>query len=148
MKSPLRSRTGLLGREIVEILLITIASLEKRLQVVLLDLLTNDLLQRLALQDLIGLLLGSQFDQERLVDPLKCGHFRVLCRIGRMGCDFELANVSFTLCCIGADCPYRLQIANIYGIRDIDRRTLGSYRLLPLGTERGKAGDLARELKA
>ena len=99
------------------------------------DLLADDLLKGLALEDLIGFLLRTQFDQQGLVDPLKCGHFRVLCRIGRMGRRFELADVSFTLCGIRVDCPNGLKIADIHSIREIDRRPLCGDRLLALGTE-------------
>lgn len=111
-------------------------------------LVAHDFLKGLALQDLIGFLLGAQFNQQGLVDPLKCCHFGVLCWIGRMGSRFELADVSFTLCCICVDCPHGLEIADIYRIRYIDRGPLGRNRLLPLCIERGIAGDLADAGKA
>ena len=63
MKRPLSPSARLLGRNVVEVLLITISGLEKRFQVVLLHFLSNDLLQRLRLEHLIGLLLGAQFNQ-------------------------------------------------------------------------------------
>ncbi len=47
----------------LKVLLITIAGLEQRLEIVLLHLLTDDLLQLLSLEHLIGVLLCAQFDQ-------------------------------------------------------------------------------------
>ena len=140
MKCPLRPCTRLLRAYVVEILLIAVACLKERFEIVLLDLLPNDLLQRLCLKNLICLLLGPQFDQQGLIDPLKGGHLRVLCRIGRMRRSFELADVGFTLCGICADCSDRLQIASIYRVREIDRCPLRSDCLLTLCAERGIAG--------
>ena len=97
----------------------------------------NDLLQRLPLQDLIGFLLRTQFDQQRLVNALKCGHLGVLSRIGRMGCGFELADVGLTLRCICADRSNRLQIACIHGIGEINRCSLCCDRLLALRAQAG-----------
>ena len=54
----------------VEVLLIPVAGLEQRLEIVLLHLLANDLLQCLPLQNLICFLLRTQLDQQGLVDAL------------------------------------------------------------------------------
>lgn len=82
MKCPLCSRGRLLGCRVIEVLLIAISNLKERLQVVLLHLLPDNLLQGLALKDLIGFLLCAQFNQERLVDALQSGHFGMLGWIG------------------------------------------------------------------
>lgn len=58
MKRPLRPRSRLLGCHVVESLLISVSQLKERLQVVLLNLLADDLLQRLSLQNLIGFPVG------------------------------------------------------------------------------------------
>ena len=113
MKCPLRSCSRLLGRDGVEVLLITVAQQKQRLEIVLLNLLPDHLLQRLRLQHLIGLLLRAQFDQQRLVDTLQRGHLGMLSRIGGMTGSFKLADVGFTLRRICADGPDRLQIGRI-----------------------------------
>ena len=114
MKGPLSPRSRLLGCEIVEILLITVASLKERLQVVLLQFLANDLLQRLPLQDLIGFLLRAKFDEKGLVNPLERGHFSMLSGIARMRRCFQLADVGLTLCCVRTNRPNSLQAARIH----------------------------------
>ena len=128
--------------------MISVPRLEERLKIVLLNLLANDLLQRLALQDLIGFLLRAQFDQKSLVDPLKRGHLGMLSRICRMRRGFELADVGLTLRRIRADCPNCLQVARIHSIRKIDRRSLCRDRLLALGAERGISRDLSDSWQA
>ena len=63
MQRPLGSRRRLLRRHRIESLLISVADLEQRFEIVLLHLLANHLLQLLSLEHLIGVLLGAQFDQ-------------------------------------------------------------------------------------
>ena len=108
VKTPLSSGIRLLGHHVVEFLLITVARLKQRLQVVLLNLLANYQLKGLSLKDLVCLLLNPQFDKEGLVDPLERRHFRMPRRIGRMSCRFELADISFASCGIRANCPHGL----------------------------------------
>ena len=56
MKRPLRSGTRLLRSYAVKVLLVTVACLKERLEVVLLNLLSDELLQRLRLEELVGFL--------------------------------------------------------------------------------------------
>ena len=51
------------GVTVLKVLLIAVAGVEQRFQIVLLHFLSDDLLQCLRLEHLIGLLLGAQFDQ-------------------------------------------------------------------------------------
>jgi hypothetical protein len=78
MKCPLRSGTRLLRGQAVEVLLVTIAGLKERLEVILLNLLSDELLQRLRLEELVGFLLRAQLDQKRLIDTLQSRHLSVL----------------------------------------------------------------------
>src|SRR6185437_3296665 len=78
VKCPLGARGRLLRLHRIESLLITIAGLEQRLEIVLLNLLANHLLKLLGLEHLICVLLGAQLDQECLVDPLQSRHLGML----------------------------------------------------------------------
>src|SRR4051794_39992879 len=115
MKRPLRSCARLLRGYVVEVLPIAVPRLEERLEIILLHFLANDQLQCLALQDLIGLLLRAQLDQESLIDALEGSHFRMLSRIVRMRCRFELADIGFSLSGIRVDRTDRLKATNVYG---------------------------------
>ena len=141
VKCPLGARGRLLRRHRIESLLITIAGLEQRLEIVLLNFLTNHLLKLLGLEHLICVLLGTQLDQKCLVDPLQSRHFRVLCRICRMCGRFERGDIRFPLYCIGPDSTDGLKAAGIQGVREINRGSPRSNCLLSLRTERIETGN-------
>ena len=108
VKAPSSSGIRLLGHHVVDFLLITVARLKQRLQIVLLNLLANYQLKGLSLKDLVCLLLNPQFDKEGLVDPLERSHFCMLRRIGRMRRSFQLADICFASCGIRANCSHGL----------------------------------------
>ena len=111
----------MLGSNRVESLLIPVTEQKQGLKIVLLNLLADYLLQRLHLQHLVGLLLSTQFDEQRLIDPLQRSHFGVLSRISGMSRRFKLAYVRLPLGCIRSDRADCLQTAGVCRIVEIYR---------------------------
>src|ERR1035438_6362553 len=115
---------------------VSVGSLHRHLQCVLLLLLLNHLLQALGLRHLARFLLGAELQEHRLIDALQRSQFGLFGWVGGMTCCFQSLDVCLTLRSIRPDCANCLKAGCVYRISQIDSCTLSGNRLLALCTER------------